>query len=326
MSYPIPNWLVQFSQQAFTSALNKSITQYSEYSEYLNKFNITDKELEIPPFAQKQFIENIIDNFKISLWNNVGTKRLEKGITTSPVMTNISHPTSVQSSFGNWPLWTKTLAPLGKCVILDIETTGLDPEMDDIIQVGALIFDGAYSIPRYWTQFVQTEKLIPPIITEMTGISKAHVSTGIPLSACLRKLKTLLQNSVLIGYNTHKFDIPFLENACKKSKLSALSYCYSIDLLPIARLLRHNTLDNVQQEYAKHCWRADHNAINDCLKCADIMTPLLLKKFKTYSRESLDFLGTEHANQMLKKGSDITVENLLPTPPGEENYDIIPKV
>ena len=59
-------------------------------------------------------------------------------------------------------------------VSLDLETTGLDPMRDAIIEIGALRFDGDQVLETFST-FVNPGRKIPLFVTELTGITNAHV-------------------------------------------------------------------------------------------------------------------------------------------------------
>ena len=58
-------------------------------------------------------------------------------------------------------------------VSLDLETTGLDPMRDAIIEIGALRFDGDQILETFST-FVNPGRKIPPFITE--PVSYTHLT------------------------------------------------------------------------------------------------------------------------------------------------------
>ena len=56
------------------------------------------------------------------------------------------------------------------CVALDLETTGLSSEQDEIIEVGAVKFIGDREISVFHSM-VNPYRLIPPFVRQLTGIS-----------------------------------------------------------------------------------------------------------------------------------------------------------
>src|SRR3989304_9153925 len=60
------------------------------------------------------------------------------------------------------------------CVSLDIETTGLNAETDDIIEIAAIKFDGGKTIGTFHS-LVKPSVPIPYHIQCLTGISPAEV-------------------------------------------------------------------------------------------------------------------------------------------------------
>ncbi len=59
-------------------------------------------------------------------------------------------------------------------VALDIETTGLDPRRDAIIEIGAVRFSGK-RVEAQWESLINPGRPIPPLITQLTGINDAMV-------------------------------------------------------------------------------------------------------------------------------------------------------
>ena len=56
-------------------------------------------------------------------------------------------------------------------VAFDIETTGLSPEHNEIIEIGALKVREGKVVDRF-IRFIEPEAGIPPMITQLTGITK----------------------------------------------------------------------------------------------------------------------------------------------------------
>ena len=67
---------------------------------------------------------------------------------------------------------------------IDVETTGLDPERDAIIEIGIALFQGD-EVVEEWSSLINPRRRVPPNITELTGIAQSDVD-GAPTLFQLR--------------------------------------------------------------------------------------------------------------------------------------------
>ncbi len=93
-------------------------------------------------------------------------------------------------------------------VALDIETTGLDPEKDAIIEIGAVRFSGK-RIEGEWSALINPGRRIPPFITQLTGITDQMVLKAPPLQAVKGQLADFVGDAPILGQNI-RFDLSFL--------------------------------------------------------------------------------------------------------------------
>jgi len=94
-------------------------------------------------------------------------------------------------------------------VALDLETTGLDPSRDVIIEVGAVKFDGHRELAQLGS-LVNPGRHIPLKITQLTGISDSDVATAPPFSALRERLLRFVGDAIIVGHNVG-FDLGFLK-------------------------------------------------------------------------------------------------------------------
>lgn len=94
-------------------------------------------------------------------------------------------------------------------VFFDLETTGLDPLQDRIIQFGAVTVspDGKESC---YETLVNPKGKLPAIITEKTGITDAMLTGAPTLAEVFPQIWSVLQDGDLAGHNIRQFDVPFL--------------------------------------------------------------------------------------------------------------------
>ena len=94
------------------------------------------------------------------------------------------------------------------CVAMDLETTGLDPEREEIIEVAAVKFQGSQVIDTFQT-LVNPYRPIPPFIQRLTGILDKEVRGAPPFASVAGELLAFLGNYSIVGHNV-QFDLAFL--------------------------------------------------------------------------------------------------------------------
>ena len=94
-------------------------------------------------------------------------------------------------------------------VAVDIETTGLDPNRESIIEFAALVFQGDDILDEVHT-LINPGKPIPPEITRITGIDDRMVTGAPSLFTVRSKIRNVLADHIIIGHNVG-FDMGFLE-------------------------------------------------------------------------------------------------------------------
>ncbi|MCB0076988.1 MAG: DEAD/DEAH box helicase family protein [Anaerolineales bacterium] len=120
-------------------------------------------------------------------------------------------------------------------VAIDLETTGLSPERDAIIEIGAVRFRIPESptddpfIER-WQTFVNPGRPIPYRTSELTGIRDEDVARAPALPDALDELRRFVGNYPVIGHNV-AFELAFLQ------KHGLLEGQASVDTFELASLL-----------------------------------------------------------------------------------------
>jgi ATP-dependent DNA helicase DinG len=93
-------------------------------------------------------------------------------------------------------------------VSLDLETTGLDPANDAIIEIGAVKFNGN-RVEAEYSQLINPGRPIPPMITQLTGITNEMVRNEPPIKAVIQDFENFVGNAPVLGHNV-RFDLGFL--------------------------------------------------------------------------------------------------------------------
>lgn len=155
--------------------------------------------------------------------------------------------------------------------IIDIETTGLSPEYDSIIEISAIKYENGINVNRYSSlvrpdQYYSDGNYIDEFIQELTGITNEMLSSSPDTKTVLMEFKAFIGNEILIGHNVN-FDINFLYDNFEKYFSEPLSNNY-IDTMRISRMLHpaepHHRLCDLTKRYNIDHSTA-HRALYDCL-------------------------------------------------------------
>ncbi|TBH21487.1 3'-5' exonuclease [Thermus thermamylovorans] len=131
---------------------------------------------------------------------------------------------------GLWE-WRYPFPPHGEAVVvLDLETTGLAPGLNEVIELALVRLEGGRR--EAFQSLVRPARPPGPFIQRLTGIRAQDLEGAPPLEAVLERAYPLLQGATLVIQNA-PFDLAFLRPA-----LEALGYPLEnpvVDTLPLAR-------------------------------------------------------------------------------------------
>ena len=179
-------------------------------------------------------------------------------------------------------------------VVIDLETTGLDPRYDEIIEIAGIRFDNGVEAERFQT-LVNPRREIDPFITELTGITDEMLEDAPKIDVVLPEFLKFIGDSVLIGHNVN-FDINFLYDNAEYLLLPPVSNDF-IDTMRISRRLYKEMLNHKLETLITYLGVGDtveHRALGDC-----IFTQQCFQKMKLYVQEtgvSLDAYWEHYAS------------------------------
>ena len=104
----------------------------------------------------------------------------------------------------------------GEFCVFDTETTGLDPGVEYLTEIGAVIVRNGEVVEEFDT-FVKPGKAITSKITELTGITNEMVADAPSEAEALKAFLDFVDGRILVAHNAHSFDIRFLRAAAKRS-------------------------------------------------------------------------------------------------------------
>ena len=166
-------------------------------------------------------------------------------------------------------------------VSLDLETTGLNPRLDRIIEIGALRVENGEIADTFCT-FVNPGRRLEERITDLTGIRDEDVEGAPYIEEVLPDLFRFLGDLPLLGHSV-RFDFSFLKKAAVDLRLPFERN--AVDTLKIARkyltALEHRSLDYLC-DYYKIPHQA-HRALEDA-RATHVLYGKLAEDF--YEKES----------------------------------------
>jgi DNA polymerase III subunit epsilon len=133
-----------------------------------------------------------------------------------------------------------------KILWLDLETTGLDPQKNGVVQISGLIdIDG--ELKHTFNYKVSTDKELEPKALEITGLTAAKIKRFPPPKEVFAAFKALLETFVdpfdpgdkfrLAGYNV-SFDLKFLKSFFELNSSPFLFSYITHDLMDISLIIQ----------------------------------------------------------------------------------------
>ncbi len=164
-------------------------------------------------------------------------------------------------------------------VVFDLETTGLSPETDEIIEISGIRVRGGKAAEEFST-LVNPGRPIPYAASRVNGITDSMVRDAPTLEDALEKFLAFAGEDILVGHNIHTFDMLFLYNGAARALKRAVPNDY-VDTLYLARnclpgLYRYRLTD-----LAAHFGidtQGAHRALKDCSmnqRCYECMGRIL---------------------------------------------------
>lgn len=199
-------------------------------------------------------------------------------------------------------------------IVIDTETTGLDPRYDSIIEIGAIKVRNNKVIESFNTLIKpnRTSKsgYISSFITELTGISNDMIEqNGISEFEAMQQFNDFIKDDILVGHNIN-FDVNFLYDSFI-DQLEVPMINSFIDVLRIARKqlkeLKHHRLEDLMKHYNISSDN-QHRAKEDCYITADIFNHL--KKDIKDTIGLKEFIKTMQYHSKKVSANEIVTENI----------------
>ncbi len=217
----------------------------------------------------------------------------------------------------------KAFTDCSNMVFFDLETTGLDPVENRIIEFSAVKFDICKSTTATEpfvlkerdkiTVYINPEEPLSEKIVEITGYTDEFLAdkpTEVEVFDTIRDF--IPENCIVAGYNNNSFDNCFMDSLYKRNG-DVFRYSYTVDVLKMARqLLNKKDVGSFNLTNIAHCLGVDegiafHKASDDTeatirvfgslvTRLKDEITENILIKPFVNSVYYSSFGGSEHIN------------------------------
>jgi len=170
------------------------------------------------------------------------------------------------------------LARLGldEFIAIDLETTGLHPITDEIIEFGAVQFRNGRPVEGV-SQLIRPKQALPPVITTITGITQEELALAPAAASALPQLFDRWTQSTLVAHNL-PFDLEFLNAASQQFARQRIAHERCLDTLLLARTflpsLYSHKLESVTRHFGLSQFQS-HRARNDAETTGRLLLCLL---------------------------------------------------
>jgi len=167
-------------------------------------------------------------------------------------------------------------------ISLDIETTGLSPDRDDIIEIGAVKFD-ENGFHESFQSLIHYDGVLPELVKHITGITDEDLEDAPSLEEMADSLYEFIGDLPVLGHNIN-FDMDFL-------KAKGFNFSNQLfDSLPLAQILKPGlptySLDMLTEQF-KITHKDKHRALDDAKATAELFN-LLIKGINNINKTTLD--------------------------------------
>ena len=173
----------------------------------------------------------------------------------------------------------------------DLETTGLTIGFDRIIEISVLkvMPDGTRSV---FTQRINPGMQIPELISKLTGISNDDVKDMPSFESIAVKLAEFFNDCDLAGYNSNKFDVPFLVDEFYRVNVEFdITGRKLVDVQNIFHKMEQRTLAAAYKFYCEKELVNAHSAEADITATLEILEAQL-ERYQGHVENNVDFLHT----------------------------------
>ncbi|MFA4943563.1 MAG: 3'-5' exonuclease [Lentisphaeria bacterium] len=186
-------------------------------------------------------------------------------------------------------------------VSLDLETTGVNPRTDRIVEIAAIKLHPD-ARRETWKRRLNPQRPIPASATAVHGITDADVATAPTFAEIAFDLLRFLGDSDLVGFGLVRFDVPLLQEEFRRAGQSwNLAGVRIVDAQRIYHLREPRTLSAALRFYCGQEHAGAHGAEADALAVLDVLDG----QFERYPDLERDLPTLDRLSQPTRNGEPL---------------------
>ena len=164
-------------------------------------------------------------------------------------------------------------------IVLDTETTGLDPKDGDrIVEIGCIELNNYIPTNNFFHVYINPDKSMPLSAFKIHGLSNDFLSDKPKFHEVVDEFLSFIKNDTLVIHNA-KFDINFLNFELDKIGKETINFDRVVDTLEISKNMFPGTkvsLDALSRKFNINQYdRTFHGALLDCKILSNIYLELI---------------------------------------------------
>lgn len=189
-------------------------------------------------------------------------------------------------------------------IVLDTETTGLDPYYDDLIEFAGIKIENGEITDKFET-LINPGYKIDSFITELTGITNEMLAGAPGIKEVFPRIISFIGDNVIVGHNI-SFDINFIYDASVALGGNGVSNDY-VDTMRLSRKLfpeeKHHRLRDLVKRFSI-AKKVEHRAMGDALQTFEC-----LKYLQNYANENnIVITSLSHRHKEKLRADNIVAE------------------
>ncbi len=170
-----------------------------------------------------------------------------------------------------------------KFCVIDLETTGGNPDTEKIIEIGMVKIENR-KISEERSFLINPQKEIPEFVQKLTGIKKNDVEHAPRIEEVIDEIIAFIADSILVAHNT-SFDVPFLNGVLKKLQRPSLDNKVICTNIMTKYMIPDIMSSNLN--YMSSIFRIPHSQAHRAIEDARATGYLLLKYLEIFESKNI---------------------------------------
>lgn len=175
-------------------------------------------------------------------------------------------------------------------VFVDTETTGLDPKIHELIEIGFVRVrqiwaeneQPKFEVVEEWSKKIKPEhiEVADPISLKINGYTVTGWQGAFKLEEVMREFSEKTNEGIMVAHNV-SFDAGFIDMAYSKCKIRNTMHYHRLDTVSMAFAKLHNTPDVTRYSLGELCKNFGiihedaHSALSDARACYELFKKLI---------------------------------------------------